>query len=71
MDDPIRQMRALYEGLELDGFEEVRPGLEKYLAEHTGYQTNRYPVLAEELRAEIGRRWGSVIDRYGYAAPPV
>ena len=68
--DPIGQMRALYEGLELDGFEEARPGIEKYLAEHTDYQTNRYPVLSKELRAEIGRRWGAVLDKYGYAAPP-
>jgi hypothetical protein len=47
----------------------VRPEIEKYFAAHTGYQTNRYPALSDELRAEIARRWGPVIDRYGYAAP--
>jgi hypothetical protein len=68
--DPVGQMRALYEGLELGGFEAARPVIEKYLAEHTGYQTNRYPALSAELRGEIARRWGPVIDRYGYPEPP-
>ena len=39
---------------------------EKYFAEHQGYQTNRYPSLSEQTRAEIGRRWGPVITKYGY-----
>jgi hypothetical protein len=63
--DPIRQMRALYEQLELGGFEEVRPRLEQYLASVAGYETNRYQ-LTPERRAEITRRWGDVIRRYGY-----
>ena len=67
--DPVGQMRALYEALDLGGFEEVRPRIEAYFAEHTGYQTNRYPALSVELRAEIARRWEPVIQKYDYAAP--
>jgi hypothetical protein len=33
-----------------------------------GYQPNRYKELAPELRADIDRRWGEVIGRYGYHA---
>jgi hypothetical protein len=69
--DPVGQMRALYEALELGSFEEVRPRIEEYFAAHTGYQTNRYPALSDELRAEIARRWGPVIDKYGYTPPPM
>ena len=39
--------------------------LEEYLARNKDYRTNRYE-LAPEVRAEITRRWGDVIRRYGY-----
>ncbi len=64
--DPVGQMRRLYEGLALEDFENVRPRIEQYLRDNADYQTNRYPKLGDELRAEIGRRWGAVIERYGY-----
>jgi hypothetical protein len=63
--NPIGRMRTLYEQLELGGFEKVLPRLEKYVARSAGYETNRYE-LSPEVRAEITRRWGSVIRRYGY-----
>jgi hypothetical protein len=64
--DPAGEMRRLYDQLGLGGFDAVRPRIERYLAEHAGYRTNRYPRLSPELRAEIGHRWGLVIRRYGY-----
>jgi hypothetical protein len=64
--DPVGRMAELYDRLELGGFEEVRPRLEEYLRSQAGYQTNRYPQLAPELRDEITRRWGEIIGRYGY-----
>jgi hypothetical protein len=67
--DPLGQMRQLYDALGLGGFEKVRPRLQQYLAGHAGYKTNRYPQLDAALRAEIGRRWGAVIRRYGYDRP--
>jgi hypothetical protein len=63
--DPITQMRALYEGLKLGGFDRYLPRLEAYLAGIRGYERNRYE-LTPELRAEIARRWAPVIRRYGY-----
>jgi hypothetical protein len=58
-------MQALYERLELGGFEQLRPRLEDYVARTAGYETNRYE-LTPELRAEIAQRWGHVIRKYGY-----
>ncbi|MGH8929119.1 MAG: sulfotransferase family protein [Egibacteraceae bacterium] len=63
--DPIGEMRRLYEGLELGGFKEYLPRLEAYLATSKGYETNRYELTPEQ-HAEIARRWGWVIQRYGY-----
>jgi hypothetical protein len=63
--DPVGQMRSLYEHLGLGDFEVVRPSLEKYLASIAGYETNRYQ-LTPEMHEEITRRWGEVIQKYGY-----
>jgi hypothetical protein len=63
--DPVGQMRTLYERLKLGGFDKYQPRLEAYLATLKGYETNRY-TLTPEQRAEITRRWGHVIERYGY-----
>jgi LPS sulfotransferase NodH len=63
--DPVGQIRMLYEHLNLGGFEEMQPRLERSLAENTGYKTNRYQLLPEQ-RAQIRRRWGRILQRYGY-----
>jgi hypothetical protein len=63
--DPIGQMQALYEQLNLDGFDAYLPRLEAYVNGLSGYETNHYE-LAPEVRTEITRRWGAVIRRYGY-----
>ena len=64
--DPLPLLARLYEALELGGFEVARPRFEAFWREQQGYQTNRYKPLDEGLRAEITRRWGAVIERYGY-----
>jgi hypothetical protein len=65
--NPLREIEAMYTALGLDGFDEhMQPQLEGYLRAMSGYETNRYQ-LTEQQRAEIGRRWGRIIERYGYA----
>jgi hypothetical protein len=63
--DPIGQVRRVYEELGLGGFEEVLPALERYMAGQAGYQTNRFN-LPPETRDEIARRWQFFFERYGY-----
>lgn len=65
IEDPVGQMKALYEHLNLGAFEEYLPRLEAYLATIKGYETNRYALTAAQ-EAQITRRWGSVIEKYGY-----
>jgi hypothetical protein len=63
--DPIGQMRRIYEALDLGGFEEARPALEKHMEGQADYKRNRYEI-APELREEIARRWSAYIAKYGY-----
>jgi omega-hydroxy-beta-dihydromenaquinone-9 sulfotransferase len=59
------QMRKLYADMGLDGFEQIRPAIEKYASGQKDYQANRW-VIAPEVRAEIAQRWRSYFERYGY-----
>jgi hypothetical protein len=63
--DPVGELRKVYAALELDGFDAALPRLQSYLKLTDGYETNKYTVTPEQ-RAEIRRRWGDVIERYGY-----
>ena len=65
VDDPIGEMEKLYTHLELGNFDEYVPRLKEYLADNANYETNRYELTPEQI-AEIERRWGTVIRRYGY-----
>jgi hypothetical protein len=67
--DPIGEMEKLYERLDLGGFDEYVPRLKEYLADNSGYETNRYQ-LDPRQRTEITRRWRDVILRYGYETAP-
>jgi hypothetical protein len=64
--DPLGHLRQIYKRLDLGQFESVQPRVEKYLADHAGYQTNKYKPLDPKVQAEITHRWGDVIRRYGY-----
>jgi omega-hydroxy-beta-dihydromenaquinone-9 sulfotransferase len=63
--DLVGNMRKVYEGLGLDGFEAVRPKLEEYVARNKGYETNKY-TITDEQRAKIVAEWGDIMREQGY-----
>ncbi|WP_406816598.1 sulfotransferase family protein [Mycobacterium sp. M23085] len=63
--DPEGQLLRLYEHLGLGRFEQYRPRLRQYLADHVDYKTNSYHLTPEQ-RKVVTERLGEVIDRYGY-----
>lgn len=66
--DPAGEMRKVYAALELDGFDDhALPAVENYLRQTAGYETNKY-TLTDAQRAEVSRRCGDVIRRYGYGS---
>jgi hypothetical protein len=64
--DPVGQVQAIYDKLELGDFERIRVPLEAYLRDQRDYQTNRHETLEPEIRAEIRRRWSDYAEKYGY-----
>jgi hypothetical protein len=64
--NPVSELKKVYAALELDEFDAVRPRLEEYQRQNSGYETNKYDLTAAQ-RAAVEERWGDVIHRYGYA----
>ena len=63
--DPIGEVRKIYEQLDLGEFEGALPYIEEHVAGLKEYKTNTFQ-LDESTTAEIERRWGTFIERYGY-----
>ncbi len=63
--DPLGQVQAIYDQLELGDFDQARPALEAYVDSKKDYKTNRYEI-SPEIRREISRKWATYIERYGY-----
>lgn len=68
--DPVGTLQRCYEHLGLGDFDRVRPALEQQAESMKRYRTNTYRH-DPRLVAEISRRCGGFLDRYGYAAPAV
>jgi omega-hydroxy-beta-dihydromenaquinone-9 sulfotransferase len=64
--DPLGQMKALYERLGLDGFTGVEPALLEYLASQRDYRKNEFRTVAEPLRERIATTWRRSFVEWGY-----
>jgi hypothetical protein len=64
--DPIGQVRAVYEAMELGGFAAVLPRLESYLAGLAGYRKHAYPEVSPQLKSRLQAAWGRSFDTWGY-----
>lgn len=65
---PIEEVSRLYDHLRLGSIETMRPRLEAHLRTIAEYKTNEHRIPPER-KAEVSRRWGWYIDRFGYLAP--
>jgi len=64
--DPVGEIRRLYEGLGIPGFEAFRPSLEDYVGAGAGYRKNEYQELPPSLRAEISQAWRRSFEEWNY-----
>lgn len=64
--DPVGTVRTIYEALDRDGFEELRPRLERYVASLRHYEKNAFPPLDEPTRARVRTAGAACFERWGY-----
>lgn len=63
--NPLAEVRRVYQELGLDDFAALQPKLEAYLGKQKSYQVNKHE-LDEEMKGQIRGRWGEYFERYGY-----
>ena len=63
--DPVGEMRKVYEGVGLDGFSTVEAAINARLDSLRKYRKNEYD-LEESLKRQIYERWSPAFERYGY-----
>ena len=63
--DPVGQLAAAYESLDLGDFKRVAPLIEAETARQVEYKTNHYELPVETKR-QVRQRWSMYFEEYGY-----
>ena len=63
--DPMGELHRVYQGLGLNGWENLEPEIQRKLPELTRYRKNSFN-MDENLMRRVYSRWKAAFDRYGY-----
>jgi hypothetical protein len=67
--DPLSQLRGLYRGLGLPGFDKwAREPIEQHLSALAGYRLNGFPELPVAVKRRVHSAWRFCFDAWGYRA---
>jgi hypothetical protein len=66
--DPLGQLRAVYEALQLPDFTVAEPAVRDYLATIRDYERNRFADLASPWKEAVTSRCRRAFDEWGYPA---
>jgi len=65
--DMTGEVNKIYEALNLDGFEQVRPRIEAYEEEkHRNYKPNPDVTLPDDIRSKIASQWRQSFEEWDY-----
>ena len=65
--DPVGQVKQMYDGLDLPGFSAMQPRLRHHVDSTVNYRKNTYSDLSSSLRRDVGRAWRRNFEEWGYA----
>ena len=63
--DALGITQQIYQQLNLPGWEEARPAIEKYINGKKGYKKNRYDYDPRTVQL-VQEHWGDILDEWGY-----
>ena len=66
--EPLKQVKKIYDNLDLKDFEIAKPYLEKYLDSKKDYKTNVYSI-DKKIIDKVKNKWSFTIDLWNYKPP--
>ena len=63
--DALNITEDIYRKLNLPGWEEAKPAIEKYIQSKKSYKKNKYQYNSRTIRL-VNEHWGEVLDEWGY-----
>jgi len=66
--DPLGEVERVYADIRIDGFDEARPSIEKYVQSLAGYRKNRY-MFDSSVLERVEDQWGFALERWNYERP--
>ena len=63
--DALGSTEKIYHDLNIPGWEEARPAIEKYIGGKKGYKKNKYNYDPRTVEL-VNQHWGEVLDEWGY-----
>jgi hypothetical protein len=62
---PLREVKTIYEELQLPGFIEAEPAFQTYLASQQNLKTDHYDIT-EDVQQKVEKNWGFALKEFGY-----
>ncbi|MCD8529273.1 MAG: hypothetical protein LRY27_04815 [Chitinophagales bacterium] len=65
--DSAYHAEQIYKQLNLGGYEEAKPYIDKYLASVKNYKKNKFRDIRPEIEERIQTEWRFAFDEWGYS----
>lgn len=65
--NPFRTIERIYHVLKIQGFEDVKNNLQKFILSKSDYKKNQY-IMDEPTNKKIYKKWQNIFDRLSYTA---
>ena len=64
--EPVEQMRKVYDGLALTGFDSIAPNLSQYAESVKEHKKNQFTDISSSQKRAIQESWSRAIDEWAY-----
>jgi omega-hydroxy-beta-dihydromenaquinone-9 sulfotransferase len=66
VEQPLDELRKLYQALDLEGFENAEPHFLEQLKQTESHHTGSYPDLSQDQKDRVYSRWSRYFEAFGY-----